>query len=217
MMVVPCPIRKRSGYFSRRHFLVVVIALAGSTSASLPAQQPVLQPQSAPGLRAIDPPCFDNENRFVDCGNGTVTDAVTGLVWLKDAACLGVTDWAAGSAAATQLREGTCGLSDGSSPGSWRLPTLEEWRKTIAIATSMGCSGQGPRTPPALTNDPGTSCISDGPSSFVGVQPGGYWTSTTHEQHPNNAWVVSLIGTIDGFVFPAVKSFTLPAWPVRTR
>ena len=32
-------------------------------------------------------PCFDNFNRYVDCGNGTVTDTVTGLIWLQDAAC----------------------------------------------------------------------------------------------------------------------------------
>ncbi len=34
-----------------------------------------------------DPPCFDASNRFVDCLNGTVTDTVTGFIWLKDADC----------------------------------------------------------------------------------------------------------------------------------
>ena len=42
------------------------------------------------GTRA-DGPCFDNTNRYVDCGNGTVTDTVTGLIWLQDADCLGFT------------------------------------------------------------------------------------------------------------------------------
>ncbi|MGE0704817.1 MAG: DUF1566 domain-containing protein [Vicinamibacterales bacterium] len=163
----------------------------------------------------VDPPCFDNENRFVDCGNGTVTDAVTGLVWLKDAGCLGTTDWAAGSLHAAELADGTCGLGDGSAAGTWRLATLDEWRRTIAVATRMGCSLEGPLEPPALTNDAGTSCMADGPSSFTNVTSSGYWTSTTHEQHPNNAWVVSLSGTIDGFVYPAVKNFALPVWPVR--
>jgi len=27
-----------------------------------------------------DPPCFDNTNRYVDCGNGTVHDTVTNLI-----------------------------------------------------------------------------------------------------------------------------------------
>ena len=30
---------------------------------------------------------FDNANRLVDCGNGTVTDTATGLIWLKNANC----------------------------------------------------------------------------------------------------------------------------------
>ena len=32
------------------------------------------------GTRA-DAPCFHNTNRYVNCGNGTVTDTVTGLIW----------------------------------------------------------------------------------------------------------------------------------------
>ena len=38
-----------------------------------------------------DGPCFnDNDNRYQECGNGTVTDTVTGLIWLKKADCLPV-------------------------------------------------------------------------------------------------------------------------------
>ncbi len=37
--------------------------------------------------RHAAPPCFDDANRYVDCGNGTVTDTVTGLIWLKNANC----------------------------------------------------------------------------------------------------------------------------------
>jgi len=42
-------------------------------------------PQGDPGPAATkaDGPCFDNVNRYVDCGNGTLTDTVTGLIWLK--------------------------------------------------------------------------------------------------------------------------------------
>jgi hypothetical protein len=73
-------------------------------------------------------PCFDNGNRYVDCGNGTVTDTVTGLVWLKNANCFGEQTYAAASQAAAGLGAGQCGLTDGSSPGDWRLPTLVEWQ-----------------------------------------------------------------------------------------
>jgi hypothetical protein len=168
-----------------------------------------------PAVPVVDPPCFDNVNRYVDCGNGTVTDTVTGLVWLRDSSCLGVADWASSATRAARLSTGVCGLTDGSSPGQWRLPTLAEWQATVARAVSMGCTHQGPGLPPALTNDAGTACLSDGPTPFAGVEPGGFWTLAVDEQHPNNAWVVSLIGTIHGFAYPALKSFVLPAWPVR--
>ena len=35
---------------------------------------------TATSVQAADPPCFDNANRYVNCGNGTVTDTATGLV-----------------------------------------------------------------------------------------------------------------------------------------
>src|SRR5688572_9003749 len=33
-------------------------------------------------------PCADKTKRYVDCGNGTVADTMTGLIWLKQASCL---------------------------------------------------------------------------------------------------------------------------------
>jgi hypothetical protein len=40
-------------------------------------------------LQTADPSCPDDSgDRYVDCGNGTVTDNDTGLVWLKQANCL---------------------------------------------------------------------------------------------------------------------------------
>lgn len=59
-----------------------------------------------------------------DNGNGTVT--VNGLVWLKDAGCLGKTTWANGIDYAGSLGAGSCNLNDGSKPGDWRLPNTTE-------------------------------------------------------------------------------------------
>ena len=79
--------------------------------------------------------CFDNAgtNRFVDCAttafgtsNGTVKDTVTGLIWLKNANCFGLISWADANIKAGALASGQCGLADGSKPGDWRLPTLDE-------------------------------------------------------------------------------------------
>ncbi len=59
--------------------------------------------------------------------DGTVTDPVTNLVWLKNANCFGgeVTFNSALSKTAS-LANGTCGLKDGSKAGDWRLPTKSE-------------------------------------------------------------------------------------------
>src|SRR5262245_62774603 len=82
---------------------------------------------AAPSRRAADPPCFDNANRFVNCGNGTVTDTVTGLVWLRNANCFDVKSYANANRSAANLQTGRCGLTDGSAVGDWRLPTRAEW------------------------------------------------------------------------------------------
>ncbi|MGQ9500071.1 MAG: hypothetical protein ACUVQ6_06945, partial [Dissulfurimicrobium sp.] len=52
--------------------------------------------------------------RFTDNNDGTVTDNLTGLVWLKDANCFGQKTWANALNEANTLASGTCGLSDGS-------------------------------------------------------------------------------------------------------
>jgi hypothetical protein len=162
-----------------------------------------------------DGPCFDNTNRYVNCGNGTVTDTVTGLVWLKNAACLGSADWAAANGAAAGLKDGDCGgtLTDKSSPGDWRLPTIDEWSATTARAVALGCILAGPGNPPSLTNDAGTGCFAVGTgSSFAGVASGNYWSCTSSEIFPNFAFAANLgLGLFSG----GIKSFSVRVWPVR--
>src|SRR5262249_59562792 len=68
-------------------------------------------------------PCFDNANRYVNCGNGTVTDNVTGLIWLRDAGCLPATNWAAANDAAAHRKDGDCGPTARSLPRRCRPPT----------------------------------------------------------------------------------------------
>jgi hypothetical protein len=152
-----------------------------------------------------DGPCFESAIRYVDCGNGTVTDIVTRLIWLRDAACLGGANWVTASRAAAALTDGHCGLTDGSSAGDWRLPTKEEWSATMARAFALGCL-------PALTNDAGTGCLLAGPSSFVGVSPTNYWSGTAEELDLTEAFDAH----IAGFVSPDSKSSGARVWPVRS-
>jgi hypothetical protein len=63
--------------------------------------------------------------RWIDKGDGTVVDTVTGLVWLKQADCIHQT-WSAAIAAVSALGSGQCGLSDGSQAGGWHMPSRTE-------------------------------------------------------------------------------------------
>ena len=135
-----------------------------------------------------DPPCFDNGNRYVDCRNGTVTDSVTGLIWLKQADCLAASDYATANRLAAVLQERRCGLRDGSNKGDWRLPTDAEWRATLGPPGGLGS------TP------------------FVGVQAGSYWSATTNVDRPDAAWVADLQ---TGAVLTESKTSLHSGWPVR--
>ena len=55
--------------------------------------------------------------RFTDNGDGTVTDNLTGLIWLKDANCFGTRTWNNALSDSNGLASGSCGLTDGSNAG----------------------------------------------------------------------------------------------------
>ena len=197
----------------------ILIAAAGPMLASITSASPTPSAQrganttqgtkggnAAGGARGrAAAPCVDKTKRYVDCGNGTVTDSVTGLVWLKQSNCLSGADWEAAKKAVAGLKNGDCMLTDGSSPGDWRLPTNKEWETTMEKALEMGCSG------PILTNDAGTACISAGPSSFTGVEADYYWSSTTLEGQDR-----AYFGDIDhGHLLNGALTTSLRVWPVR--
>lgn len=174
-------------------------------------------------LVTAKPSCPDNSSDiYVGCGNGTVTDNRTGLVWLRDANCLGaavnwqtavqfvagLADQPEGSVAAGH----DCGLSDGSSPGEWRLATVDEWLAMTQAARAIGCYEIGR---PVFTDDTGTVCWEEGSgSSFINVRDGGYWTPSTSVLDPTEAWAYGLAAFGSG---PGRFDKTLPGyvWPVR--
>ena len=151
--------------------------------------------------------------RYVACGDGTVIDLHTGLIWLADASCkelagtdtTGQTEWPGAMAAAAALSDGTCGLSDGSQPGDWRLATAEEWEETMERAFMLVCLH------PALTNAPGDDCHDVGPTLFIGVEDF-YWTRDG--ESPDKAWLA--LANL-GITFPDFKSNDNHVWPVRDR
>jgi hypothetical protein len=198
-----------------------VLMLTSPTISGQSPGSPITQRVEGPPWQNPDPPCFDNGKRYANCGNGTVTDSATGLIWLRDAGCLGSFDWAAANQAAAALQDGQCGLTDRSKPGDWRLPTNAEWIATVDAARNHPLLACGV---PALTNDEGSACFRDGSgSSFLNVVPnGGYWSSTTYARSGGLLPDGSKAGVMpisNGFLLSFVDKGCCPVrvWPVRAR
>ena len=133
--------------------------------------------------------------------NGTVTDNLTGLIWLENANCFGRKKWQDGSTypaleAALTLNSGECGLTDSSVEGDWRLPNVRELFSLIDSSQP--------------TAAPWVALPSGHP--FSGVQSNYYWSSTTYAHSTVNAWYVSLY---DGVVDYGNETCTYYVWPVR--
>jgi hypothetical protein len=141
-------------------------------------------------------------SRFTDNGDGTVTDNLTGLIWLKNANCFGIRTWAQALADANGLGAGYCGLVDGSSAGDWRLPNIRELQSLVHYGVLS----------PAVPNTAGTGKWMEG-DPFTSVQSDGYWSSTSIADDPDYAWVVFLFG--GGVYFGGPKTNTYYVWPVR--
>src|SRR5208283_1799843 len=74
--------------------------------------------------------------RFTDNNDGTVTDGLTGLVWMKNAGCFAASNWSVALVYASQLASGQCGLTDGSTAGQWRMPNVNELESLVDISRS---------------------------------------------------------------------------------
>lgn len=130
--------------------------------------------------------------RFVDHGNGTVTDSLTGLTWLKNADHFGEVTWAQALEKVRGLAAGGDGLKDDSKAGDWRLPTIKELLSLMDYGTGN----------PLLPKK----------HPFTGVKPSVYWTSTTLIAAPTLAWMMTL--GIGPTVFD-LKINNNRMWPVR--
>ena len=142
--------------------------------------------------------------RFPDNADGTVTDNLSGLVWLENADCAGIPGWVDALTFGDVLYDGStlvggsdCNLDDGSKQGDWRLPSLWELMSLLdheyespALSNTQG-DGQW------LADDPFKNVLSHLP----------YWTSTTWTDDPTFAFTVSFgTGTAD----PTLKTDGTP-------
>jgi hypothetical protein len=139
--------------------------------------------------------------RFTDNADGTVTDNLTNLIWLKDANCFGERTWNNALSDSNGLASGSCGLTDGSGAGDWRLPNRRE------LFSLMHDDYYNPAVPDTA----GTGQWSQG-DPFNNVQSSYYWSSTTLATSSGYAWYVRMdIGRVDG----SNKASINYVWPVR--
>lgn len=181
--------------------------------------------------------CPDNSgNIYVDCGNGTVTDNRTGLVWLAKANCFGggvgagFDDWFKATEAVSNLadldtafcvgegltgEECDCDLRDGSSPGEWRLPTASELKTMISDAIGNNGDPDCTATPPTITDDTGAFCYLTGSSFYDVMTDYPYWSTTIDPTNVGAVYgillSVGIVQTQSNQGDPAASYI----WPVR--
>lgn len=131
-------------------------------------------------------------SRFTDNGNGTVTDNLTGLAWLQNANCFGTKSWQQAVEVSKTLSSGSCGLSDGSAGGEWRLPNVDELESLVDLSRSAQSLTAG--------------------HPFKSVQAQNYWSSSSYASSPASAWGVNMeIGSVYNYG----KKGQHNVWPVR--
>ena len=146
-----------------------------------------------PGKR----PLVEFPTRFIDHGDGTVTDTATGLMWQQTTDDGSIRDkdnvytWSTG---APYNPDGTAFFTflatlNGPTPfaghGDWRLPTLTEL-KTIVDLAAPGCGS-------------GSPCIDE--TVFGPTQASLYWSATTFAGLPDDARGVTFFnGGVSGDV-----------------
>jgi len=157
--------------------------------------------------------------RFTDNEDGTVTDNLTGLIWLKDTVCMATNypefdnDEPAGDGKVTwqHALDFVAGINAGTYPDcgasytDWRLPNERE-------LISLIHNGYG-FYEPAVPDTAGTGHWSEG-DPFNMAKTRGYWSSTTFAGDDLSALTVSIgFGSLNFSHKTRKRDYS--AWPVR--
>ncbi len=161
--------------------------------------------------------------RFTDNGDGTVTDNLTGLMWLKEANCLGnrlpaldndgdsgdgQVTWQHGLDFVAGLNYGAHDCGQTAKYTDWRMPNHRELSSLVNVKYAF----------PAISNTAGDGKWSEG-DPFTGVVrvEGAdiFWTSDSVTAQENNAITVNMDhGAIQNLI-SSLKTDAYLVWPVR--
>jgi hypothetical protein len=118
--------------------------------------------------------------RFTNNEDGTVSDRLTGLIWLREGNCPSFfigdvagdnrRTWPEALLAAKELSSGYCGLTDGSVAGDWRIPNIRE------LSSLVDYSQSNPSLPAG--------------HPFLNINFPQYWSSTNDALYMNYSWLV---------------------------
>ncbi|MBF0371370.1 MAG: DUF1566 domain-containing protein [Magnetococcales bacterium] len=132
--------------------------------------------------------------RFTDNADGTITDNLTGLVWLQDANCWELVN--SGLSQVEALNAGTESCAEYTSRYSdWRLPSIRELQSLLDLGASF----------PALPEE----------HPFLKVQYGAYWSSTVGRPNTNRNDYTWSISMTTGYISLISEDYTAFVWPVR--
>lgn len=183
--------------------IIGLIILATFLAYSGTHYYPGVPAASASDMLVANKGVVSPNSRFTDNTNGTVTDNLTGLIWLQNANVAGARNWVDALTDVENLNKD--GVMNGTIAGDksnggihqkdWRLPNRNE------LASLTDSSNNNPALPSGYS------------SFFTGVQSDGYWSSDTLKGGIAYAWIVNLsdLGILD----TANKAETCYVWPVR--
>ncbi len=196
---------------------IIVAVNSALNGCSLPSPTP---PTSGSPTRTAKPTTTPTRTatptplpRFVDNGDGTITDQTTGLTWAKQSDDASITDkdilysWTAthpdGRRTGTLFSMYLAALnaSDFGGHRDWRIPTDAELRTILDPATPRPGS---PLVAVAFNQDCRPGCRVTQCSCTVANS---YWTATTVPQSTDRAWYVSFNNGITGTALKAQQLY----------
>lgn len=139
--------------------------------------------------------------RFTNNGNGTVTDNLTGLAWLRDANCFTSQVWQQALDRVSEFNINPRSFSCSGYTASfndWRLPNRKELMSLIDRSSYDN----------ALPYYP----VTEGYQPFINTKYMIFWSSTTQQNKTEHAWYISLS---NGEAMSETKLSHNNIWPVR--